>query len=292
MNAVNRIFCAFPVFAPTEKMYLKNMESIISFVNYVKNNSHYLDGSKGHILDVYYGGWSVSDKYWDNISFFIKANIPSAKVFRFEKNYGKAKVVNDLVSDYVIDKPDTQFMFTMDSDIQFTLDQKHFFDRLILAAQVLQDVSKKPFGMISLDQKGECCHWYEPRTGYTGMNQKINYKLNGIGEEIQEEMVWPSDGCGIAGGALFVNLIIWKLIGGYRSFNTEYAGDDGFYLRDVQQAGNAVSILKTLSIIHPIPEDDPQYRKWKDDCMKVAFEPFDQNKYNNNINTDKKWINK
>lgn len=287
---LTRIFCAFPVFAPSEKLFQKNMESIISFINYLKIHPFYLDGSKGHILDIYFGGWTSKDSYWDEIKKTIKDAIPNAKTFRFDKNYGKAKVVNNLAKDYFIDNPNTEFMFTIDSDMRFLVDQPYMFDRLLLAASALQTNLKRPFGFVALDQQGENCHWYEPRGGYTGMNQFLSYTLDGSGMKIEEKLVWPSDGAGIAGGSLFINSKIWRQIGGYRNFNTEYAGEDGLYLRDVQQAGASVCIIKTLSILHPIPEDDPEYRAWKNECMKSAFEPFDQDKYMKNVNSSKDWV--
>ncbi len=278
VDSLNRIFCAFPIFAPSEKMFEKNMLSVTSFVKYVNANPFYLDGSKGYILDIYFGGWAVNDEYWNEIRDYIKANISNAKVFNFDKNYGKATVVNKLSDEYTIDFPNTQFMFTIDSDMLFMNSEVYFFDRLVLAAKVLQDVTKKPFGMISLDQKDECCHWYAPRQGYTGMDQEASYALNGMDTSFNETLVWPSDGAGIAGGGLFLNMLIWKTIGGYSVGNHPYHGEDGFYLRDVQRAGCCVAIIKTLSLIHPIPSDDPEYRAWKDHAMKETWQPFEEKK--------------
>lgn len=275
---ITRIFCAFPIFAPSKKMFDRNMASVVSFVEYLKTNSFYLDGSRGHLLDMYFGGWALKDEYWDEMKRFIKDNLPSAKMFRFDKNYGKAKVVNSLAKEYSIDYPNTEFMFTMDSDMQLINDQLFMFDRLILAASALQNNLKKPFGMISLDQKGECCHWYEPRSGYTGMNQYMDYTLDGSGVKLSERLVWSSDGAGIAGGGLFLNFKMFKQLNGYSVGNHPYHGEDGFILRDIQRLGAAVAISKTISLIHPKPDDDSEYRAWKDLAMRETWESFDPNK--------------
>lgn len=288
MNNVNRIFCAFPIFAPSKDMFEKNMVSVVSFVEYLKVNPFYLDGSKGYILDIYYGGWSAKDEYFEELKKFIKENIPNAKVFPFDKNYGKAKVVNMLFEEYSIENPNTQFVFSIDSDMKFQIDQLFFFDRLVLAANSIQEALKKPFGLIALNQSESNYHWMEPRTGYTGMNQNISYTLNGNGMNLAEQLVWPSDGCGIAGGGLFLNAILFKTIGGYRQLNSPYNGDDGYLLRDMIQIGASAAIIKTLFLTHPNQTDTKEYLQHKEECMKTAFEPFDKNKYDEFLDKSEK----
>jgi hypothetical protein len=293
-SQINRIFCAFPIFCPSEKMFQRNMASVVSFVEYVKANQHLLDGSKGTLLDCYWGGWASKDEWYNEISKYIKENLPVVndnivKVFRFDKNYGKSKIVNDLTFEYVMDKPDTQFMFTMDSDIKFMNSEIHFFDRLMLAARCLEEVNfkasgvKKSFGMIALNQTESCYHWFEAKPGYKGMDQNATYDIGGPDFNVKEQIVWPSDGCGIAGGALFLNLLLFKNLGGYRKLNSAYNGEDGMLLRDCIQNGTLVGIVKTLSVIHPNPEDDQKYLDWKTESMKSAFENYDENKYKESI---------
>jgi hypothetical protein len=236
--------------------------------------------------------------WWETIRDLVKENL-QAKCFRFDKNYGKAKVVNSLVNDYNKENPNTLFLFSMDSDMLFLTYQMHFFDRLFVAAKMLQEKSQdlfrapKAFGMVALNQAGECCHWHDPKPGYTGMDCKATYEIKDVsGKQLIEEIVWPSDGCGIAGGGIFVNLKLWNAIGGYRNFNTQYAGDDGLLLRDIQQAGASVCIIKTLSLTHPTPEDDPEYRKWKDECMKSAFDKYDDEKFKKSVEDSENLWNK
>lgn len=301
MNPVTKIFCAFPIFAPSKNLFDRNKDSILSFIDYLKVNDYYLNGSKGFLLDISYGGWVKEQGWFDDLRDTIKENIPNAKVYQFDKNYGKAKVVNELAFDYSKDNPTTNFLFTCDSDMCFEISQPHMFGRLVLAANVMQQKSNeifgnpKVFGMVALNQSEACCHWFPENKpeGYTGLNRGIIYDSKGENNlSMKEELVWPQDGAGIAGGSIFCNFVLFKQNGGYRNFNTQYAGDDGLWLRDVQQMGGSVCVIKSLSMRHPTPTDDPEYRKWKDECMKFAFDEYDQNKYDNNMKEFENMVNK
>ncbi len=310
---INRIFCAFPIFCPSENMYQRNLRSVISFVEYVKLNPHLLTGEKGFILDIFYGGFSAKQIWFDTIKAYIKNNLEElvdgngksnnfVKVFQYDKNYGKAKVVNDLFAEYLIDKKDTQFVFTMDSDMVMLKDQIHFFDRLFLAAKCLEEIhlkqtgQKKSFGMVALNQSDACYHWFDPKPEHNakGMDQKIEYELGGQDGSLKmkEELVWPSDGMGLAGGGIFFNAKLFHFLGGYQVGNHEYFGEDGMISQAIQRSNASVCIIKTLFLQHPQPSDDEQYLKWKADCMKEVWNPFDENKYQENLNKEKSWIEK
>ncbi len=185
----------------------------------------------------------------------------------------------------------------MDSDIKFRLDQIHFFDRLLLAAKCLEEVTfkstgiKKPFGAIYSNQSQYCYHWLEPQSnGALGMNQNASYEINGPEFKLQEQIVWSSDGMGYAGGIFLLNMKLFLNIGGYRKFNKEYCGDDGLIAADMLRSGACLCILKTIYADHPEPNDDPDYLEWKKECMKYAFEQFDEKKYESSLNSEKKWI--
>lgn len=304
---INRIFCAFPIFCPSESMFKRNLLSVISFVEYIRLNPSYLDGSKGFILDIFYGGWSLKDEWFNDIKNYIKNTLPEildgngkpinfVKVFRFEKNYGKAKIVNDLAMDYDVLRPGTQFMYTCDSDIKMMNSQIHFFERLVLSARCIEQVIeqstgvKKPFGMVALNQGSEAnYHWFEPRDGYTGLDQTASYEVNGEnGLKMTETICWPSDGAGIAGGSYFANFLLFKHVGGYRKLNSPYNSDDGMWLRDVIQSGSIAMVIKSLSVLHPLPEDSDQYLEYKKESMKSAFESYDENKFNKNVEESEK----
>lgn len=303
---INRIFCAFPIFCPSESMYKRNMMSVVSFVEYIRLNPHYLDGSRGFLLDMFWGGWSLQDSWFNDIKNYIKNTLPEildgngqpinfVKVFRFDKNYGKAKIVNDLSIDYFNIRPDTQFIFSMDSDMRFMNSQIHFFERLFLAARCIEQVleqstgKKVPFGLISTNQSESCYHWWEPKDGYTGLTQTASYEVNGEnGLKMTETICWAPDNCGIAGGALFLNAKLFQHVGGYRKFNTPYSGDDGNLVRDFVLNGASASVIKSLFLVHPHPEDHPDYVKHKAESMKTAFEPYDENKFKSGVEESEK----
>lgn len=280
----NTILCVFPIFCPSQKIFKRNKESILSFIEFIKRNPEYVEGNNNEIkLNIIYSGWAFKDEWWNELENLIKTNLPYAKCYRFDRNYGKSKIVNSIVSNYVISNPDTQFLFTCDSDIKFIPEQEVFFDRMLLAANCFQQYTKQSFGFFSLDQKEENCHWYN-----THMDKNLSYDI--IGKPLKEELVWPSSGQGIAGGALFINLKMWSIVNGYRQFNNPYCGEDGHLLRDAQLKGFCVAIIKTLSIIHPITDNDPDYVKYKQESMKEAFVPYDLNKYKENLNnSDEFW---
>lgn len=256
------IFCCFPVFAPSESQKNRNVDAIKSLVELLKVRPDYLTGEKGVKLDIHFGGYAYKDEFWEEIKGLVK-NINGAKCFRFDKNYGKSRVVNRMVDNYLKDSPNTQFMLTTDSDMKFVPDQPDTFERLILGTQAIQKVINKPFGMFSLNQLEENCHWTDK------FDQNIEYQIQQNG--IKEEIKWPSNGSGIAGGALFINLKAWTKIGGYKKFDGMYAGDDAFILLAMCNGGFAYGVTMNIAMVHPVTVGDSEYIEWKKEQIKTSF---------------------
>jgi hypothetical protein len=277
-NKVEKVFCVFPVFAPSTSQKNRNVDSIKSFIGFINNNSHLLTGEKFVKLDIVFAGYAYKDEYWNEIESLIRQGVPSAEVYRFDKNYGKARLVNKMVETYTHKNPETQYLFTMDSDMKFVPGVDAFFDRLLLMSQVMQKRMNKPFGFISLNQLEENCIWYHC------MDQSFPYQINPL--NIQEEFVWPSQGSGIPGGGLFISLKAWKVVGGYRHLNSSYNGEDGWFSADCQQKGFAVAVAKSISLIHPVTIGDEEYVKWKGEQMKSAFKPVSKEDYDSFLGKD------
>lgn len=257
------IFCAFPIFAPSESQKNRNLEAIKSLIELLKVRPDYLTGEKEVKLDIWFAGYAYKDAFWNELKSLINSGIPQAKVYRFDKNYGKARVVNKLVESYLKSNPPAQFMLTTDSDMKFIPSQPDLFERLVLATQVMQTVTKKPFGMVSLNQAEENCHWLDK------FDQRFEYDIEQLG--LKEKISWPSNASGIAGGALFLNLKAWGKIGGYKTFDGAYAGDDAFILISMAQNGFCYGVTENISMIHPVTVGDEEYIKWKQEQLKTSF---------------------
>lgn len=263
-----KILCVFPVFMPNEYFYQRGMDSIKSFVEYVNS-------CPPQNLDIIYGGWFQEDSYFEVVKEYLKTNLPSAKLFRFDKNYGKAFFVNSMISDYHIDNKDTMFCFSCDNDIKFIPTEKFFFGRLVLAAQNLEQQHKAPVGLIALNQTEENCHWIDK------MKPILDYTINPFG--INEIFVRTQDGQGIAGGAIFFNLKAFISFGGYRKFVSAYCGDDAFLELDFRSRGMITCVIKTLNVIHPKTEKNEAYIEWKKKVIGDWNIPFDEELFMKNV---------
>ena len=146
-----------PIFVPDEKRLERNINSIRSFSQYIKTH-----GTDGNNLSIVLGGWARTEELWNKILLVIKECFgENYEPIRFEKNYGKAVVVNKLVeiSKTIDNVKNFEYLLTADSDILYTTDVKYMFGRLITMVKNVNTSKHKPFGMIALNQMGEGCHW-------------------------------------------------------------------------------------------------------------------------------------
>lgn len=235
-----------PVFAPDNFRFERNLNSLTSYFNYVKENNYDMKFA--------IGGWCPNDDYWNRIVTLINTKGVNNKItlLRFEKNYGKATVVNKLYEKVKEKGVTFKYMLTADSDILFTLETKHLVERLEDVAEKSVAVRNKPFGMVGLQQLGSGCH-------FESIFQN-EYKItNRYGEE--ERIVYPTSPSGIAGGCLFFSKDAWDKVDGYR-VQGNYAGDDAYVCIDMANNGYSWQVTPNVSIIHP-QEDDKEWAAWK-----------------------------
>jgi len=256
-----------PIFAPDEGISERNVNSLQSIKNYIDVNG--LDGCN---VQVIIGGWARTDALWQKMVAKCKEVFGATyEPIRFDKNYGKAIVVNKLYEVARKNGVNPDFLFTCDSDILFQPEQKHMFLRLVAAANHLTEVKKIPFGMISLNQLSGNCHWpvcYQNQITYT---MSVNAT-----EKFEEKMVWPNTPSGIAGGCLFLSRAFWDTVGGYKVFGV-YSGDDAYLLLECGKRGWSYQMADTISIIHP-NENDAEYSAWKHKvCGRDMMSGFKQN---------------
>ena len=260
---MSRILYVQPIFAPDKKRLERNIDSLKSMSRYIKTNNL--------SVPVIFGGWCKNEEYLDEIKKIChKGNFPNlVGVMKFERNYGKAVVVNKLVNRCIEESVEFDYILTADSDIVFKDDTINLFGRL--DEVIKQTECKGKFGMISLQQEGNCCH--------LPMVYKNNLKYKSC-FGVEEEVVWPNGKGGIAGGCIFVSRKAWEEVGGYRVMGV-YAGDDAYLLIDLMDKGYTVQMFKTLSVIHP-HDDDEEYAKWK---VKVCQRDSSGGKIKSNIDS-------
>lgn len=236
-----KILYAQPIFLPNDEIFEKNIQSIRSFSNVLKNTNIH--------IDIELGGWAISDEYWNN--FVNKLNsigLRNLSINRFDKNYGKAFIINKLTSNM----KNYDYLLTADSDIIFK-DTPDFIDRILEVVNKSKQFTNKPFGVMGINQEVANCHLMD----YLSKNKHdfIGYNNN------QESIRWNDAASGIAGGCLFTSSDNWIKSGGYREMGV-YAGDDALFLLDTGNIGNSYFLCETISVIHP-PENDHKYQEWK-----------------------------
>jgi hypothetical protein len=244
--ATEKILLVQPIFCPSEAMFQRNANSIISLGEYIIKN-------KVTCVEVQFGGWCKTPELWNKILVILKKYFPTNEITSFKNNVGKAVAVNFMVKKHL--KPHHQFIMSADSDIIFPLSTPDMFDRLIKATDFMNMFKKAPMGMIALHQLEHGCHlpccWEN--------NYQFDSSVNGTLHK--EKLVWPSGAGGIAGGCIFVSRKAWELVGGYRIAGV-YSGDDAYLLLDIGAKGFTWQMAESIPIIHP-GETDQEYAQWK-----------------------------
>jgi hypothetical protein len=248
---IKQILYVQPVFAPDQMRLDRNINSIKSFGQYLKVN-----GQDGINLAVAIGGWVKTDEFWNAIVEACKEAFNGKVVpIRFDRNYGKASVVNKLVNLSVENKLKFDAILTADSDILYPIETSNMFGRLTIAAIKMEARKGKPFGMMALNQLGSGCHWQ------VCQENSVTYDIKVGKGDYKEKIVWPNNPSGIAGGCLFISRRMWEAVGGYRVLGV-YAGDDAYLLVDCARHGFSWQMSDSIAIVHP-PENDEEYAKWK-----------------------------
>lgn len=235
-----RVSYVQPIFAPNEEMTVRNLTSLKSFFDYYESHNYN--------FKCVFGGYSSDDANWYRIVDYILLRNKQAIIYRFDKNYGKAHVVNHLVSAFL--DSETYFL-TADSDIIYKMDEPDIILRLTEGFNEAHRLNLNP-ALISLFQEVNNCQMldlcYENKYYYHG---KYNFEMfchpNGVG--------------GVAGGCLFISKKFWDLVGGYRVLGV-YAGDDANLMQDAYNNGFKFLMSNSIRCIHP-NETMPAYREWK-----------------------------
>jgi hypothetical protein len=232
-----------PIFAPTEHLKNKNIDSLKSLIAYFEKY--------GVTFDVALEGWAQEDKYWDEIV-SVAAALHPVHIVRREHNDGKAVTVNSMY-DTVVATSEYSYILTADSDMIFVDTVDDMIERLIKISKYMTDYNKKKTGIVGLNQLVNTRHY---TTVYKNVVHMMRFN------ESKETVVWPDTPFGIAGGALFIPVEAWKAVGGYRKMGV-YAGDDAYIIQDMHAKGYGYYMAKDIAMLHP-HDNDEDYRKWKD----------------------------
>lgn len=241
MPSNKRYAFIYPVFIPDSIRLTETITSIKSWLNRINKDE----------VDIIMGGWCANEELKKEFLVIKDELDPDINVKFFDKNYGKAKVINDLSFNYLASNNNCKYFLTCDSDIVLPTDNidlcRSIFERMENAAVELETNHYKKFSYFALDQLGECCH----------IHSKFNNKLIVANEEI----VWNTNVEGIAGGALFISVDFWKAVNGYRVMGV-YSGDDGYLLYDSNRLGYLASVIKSVVVYHP-GNSTKEYSEWK-----------------------------
>jgi hypothetical protein len=243
-HTIKDILYCQPIFAPDLERLKKNIDSLESINNYLKSNK--IDIT---CINFSFGGWCINDEYWNIISTKIK-NFFNVEAIRFNKNYGKAYVVNSLIHKAQLNIS-FKYILTCDSDIMFDINEPNIFERLINCVGMSECIRLLPVGLIALNQRVGNCHLECVYQNSFEFNSKYGV----------EKIVYPDGYGGIAGGCLFITLEGWNATGGYRVMGV-YAGDDAHLLIDLTNKGMTIQMADTINCIHP-HESDSKYSVWK-----------------------------
>jgi hypothetical protein len=237
-----------PIFAPTEDMMNRNLNSLKSFFDYYD--------AKGYKYECIFGGYAGTDDIWNTLYNYIVSRCNRlSTVLRFDRNYGKAYVVNTLTSKYL---GNADYFLTADSDIIFKEDEPDIIERLIEGFNHARRVNINP-ALISLYQEVNNCQILE-----LCYQNKYYYE----GRYNMEMICHPNGDGGVAGGCLFIDANFWRSNRGYMVLGV-YAGDDANLMRDAFMRGYKFLMSNSIRCIHP-HETNPEYGTWKIQvCPKV-----------------------
>jgi hypothetical protein len=215
-------------------------------------------------LSLWFGGWG-REEYLHEIVDVIRDLFSNDiyEIARFDRNYGKALMVNETVKAMERNEPGG-YMLLLDADIVLDVSCQDMVARLAYIATQSRTFTNKPFGLIAPSQTEGNCH--SPKiydNSYTIPTQQAQQ----VGAE---KIFYPSQPSGIAGGCIFCGFEAWREVGGYRPMGV-YAGDDAHLLLDIGQAGYSYQVAADIHVIHPV-DHDTEYAKWK---MEVCHRASD-----------------
>ena len=238
---------AYPIFCPNENLFKKNKESLISILEFfIENNIK---------LEMSIGGYAL-DEYWEEIMNIINTKISgkfACSMFRFDKNFGKAFVVNTLVEKY---NKEFQFLLTCDSDIIFLKEENKFIDKLKNVMLNYEKEQGVKCGVVGTAYKNGGVHNFD--------------KMDKTGNINGDIVCWESKNTAVvAGGCILIDYKLWKEIKGYEVKGI--FGEIDASLMVKSGLSNYMNCVCMDAIVHHPEDNDSGYRDYKNSIIKKMF---------------------
>ena len=232
-----------PIFGPSQHHLQRNLDSVRSMKNLLEKHPE--------DVKMLFGGWCINDEFWNTISNEISSAFGNKilEIRRFDRNYGKAHIVNELMS-----KPEAseyKYILSADSDIVFIT--PNMFERLHKCAEISEIRKKTQFGLIS------CKHLLNDRNWPSATQRSFEFynpKLN-----TKEKVVWGNLPMGIGGGCWMFSRKAWDKHKGYR-LQGVYAGEDAYFSYNMKPLGLSWQIAESIPVEHPW-DTDKEYEDFK-----------------------------
>ena len=222
-------------FFPGGDMSDLSIASIKSFYDYI--TKYYPTTPVRFVL----GGWAANSEEWDKLTGVAFRKPENCKLYlkRFDHNFGKAYIVNNLFGEQNFFIED--FFLTADSDIRFDLNVPNIFDRLTEGTERLAGILKAPCGVLAANMTEGNCHLFN----------EVDHEFFWDSEKYGQESLLTMKGVGgIAGGCLYVSRSAFADVQGYQ-VRSVYGPDDARLFPDMYRKGYCFGIMKSVTVIHP-----------------------------------------
>jgi hypothetical protein len=173
----------------------------------------------------------------DMVKYLESLSSNRVKVFKSDKNVGKAALVN-----MVYEKTSNCSHFiSIDSDM-IADEQYNFIDEMVWCIEHFPE-----FGVLSTFQKQN--------------NQQL---MDGLHQKVSREKhsVLFGQYNSVAGGCVVLTKEMWNTIGHYNTYGGVYGFDDGLMMQAVHLRQKLCGVIETVKLIHPFDTDE-QYKNWK-----------------------------
>ena len=174
-------------------------------------------------------------------TFFPTSTFNGLFFYNYNKNIGKAKIINSMVNKQNID-----YVVSYDSDIEVVdINWLHKF------LYILKEYNTNNNGELA----ALCGNFIGNNVHIADIVGRKSRKINK-----KYTIVTTNNNKGVAGGVLITYKKIWDYIGGYKA-DKIFGSDDGDFMISCNKIGKIVAYVEEIKFYHP--NDDEEYHVWK-----------------------------
>lgn len=255
------------IFAIDEETLNINLESIRSLVKYTKEYPSTVE------IKFCFSGRTYNDESRNKIENLIKRWIVNSTIKRFETNCWKATYVNTTIKE-ISKNYNWTSLFTLDSDIIFSLDSPYLFDRLIYAISEAEKLKNQKYWVIAPQH---ISHNINYLNALSQNSFRYNYKLNTT--TYKEQLIYGNMCVWIAWLCWLINRELREDVWWY-SFVWKYGPDDWLLLKKCVKLWYSRQVVNSLFVVHPNIKTNENYNQLKTIAMKTWKVIFKSNKKN------------